>query len=158
MCSYFAPDDSGLLRILAENEWRGVGITQSLGWEHFEVHGQSHALPCVVRIIVLNLQRLSPISVSLHILLDCAVLEDIALSQSAHLLTPVVLFRRSLVSLPHSTQEAPIGATADGSAWQVTSQTPDFNFPVVTLQTGRVPVSSDLFWERETGGVIPDRR
>ncbi|ORX39380.1 regulatory subunit of cyclin-dependent kinase [Kockovaella imperatae] len=36
--SYFAPDDSGLLRILEENEWRGIGITQSLGWEHFEVH------------------------------------------------------------------------------------------------------------------------
>lgn len=39
--SYFAPDDSGLLRILDENEWRGIGITQSLGWEHFEVHGES---------------------------------------------------------------------------------------------------------------------
>ncbi|WWD21261.1 hypothetical protein CI109_105745 [Kwoniella shandongensis] len=36
--SYFSPDDSGLLRILEENEWRGIGITQSLGWEHFEVH------------------------------------------------------------------------------------------------------------------------
>jgi hypothetical protein len=40
-CSYFSPDDTGLLRILEENEWRGIGITQSLGWEHFEVHGQS---------------------------------------------------------------------------------------------------------------------
>ncbi|EIW67102.1 hypothetical protein TREMEDRAFT_34217 [Tremella mesenterica DSM 1558] len=36
--SYFTQDDSGLLRILEENEWRGIGITQSLGWEHFEVH------------------------------------------------------------------------------------------------------------------------
>ncbi|OCF78902.1 cyclin-dependent kinase regulatory subunit [Kwoniella mangroviensis CBS 8886] len=36
--SYFSSDDSGLLRILEENEWRGIGITQSLGWEHFEVH------------------------------------------------------------------------------------------------------------------------
>lgn len=35
---YFANDDSGLLRILSEQEWRGIGITQSLGWEHFEVH------------------------------------------------------------------------------------------------------------------------
>ncbi|WVQ90070.1 hypothetical protein IAS59_003847 [Cryptococcus gattii] len=35
---YFASDDSGLLRILEEDEWRGIGITQSLGWEHFEVH------------------------------------------------------------------------------------------------------------------------
>jgi hypothetical protein len=37
---YFSPDDTGLLRILEENEWRGIGITQSLGWEHFEVHGE----------------------------------------------------------------------------------------------------------------------
>lgn len=37
---YFASDDSGLLRILEEDEWRGIGITQSLGWEHFEVHGK----------------------------------------------------------------------------------------------------------------------
>ncbi|CAK9779962.1 regulatory subunit of cyclin-dependent kinase [Cutaneotrichosporon oleaginosum] len=36
--SYFSGDDSGLLRILEEHEWRGIGITQSLGWEHFEVH------------------------------------------------------------------------------------------------------------------------
>lgn len=38
---YFSQEDSGLLRILEENEWRGIGITQSLGWEHFEVHGES---------------------------------------------------------------------------------------------------------------------
>lgn len=37
--SYFSQDDAGLLRILDEQEWRGIGITQSLGWEHFEVHG-----------------------------------------------------------------------------------------------------------------------
>lgn len=37
---YFSQEDSGLLRILEENEWRGIGITQSLGWEHFEVHGE----------------------------------------------------------------------------------------------------------------------
>lgn len=41
--SYFVTDDSGLLRILDEQEWRGIGITQSLGWEHFEVHGESTA-------------------------------------------------------------------------------------------------------------------
>lgn len=39
--NYFEPDDSGVLRILSETEWRGIGITQSLGWEHYEVHGQS---------------------------------------------------------------------------------------------------------------------
>ena len=37
--SYFNPDDPGVLRLLSEAEWRGVGITQSLGWEHYEVHG-----------------------------------------------------------------------------------------------------------------------
>jgi cyclin-dependent kinase regulatory subunit CKS1 len=36
---YFNPDDSGVLRLLSEQEWRGIGITQSLGWEHYEVHG-----------------------------------------------------------------------------------------------------------------------
>ncbi|GAA94869.1 uncharacterized protein L969DRAFT_254292 [Mixia osmundae IAM 14324] len=34
----FSSEDSGVLRILTEQEWRGIGITQSLGWEHFEVH------------------------------------------------------------------------------------------------------------------------
>ena len=42
--SYFVPDDTGLLRILDEQEWRGIGITQSLGWEHFEVHGELYFL------------------------------------------------------------------------------------------------------------------
>jgi len=37
--SYFNPDDPGVLRLLSEAEWRGIGITQSLGWEHYEVHG-----------------------------------------------------------------------------------------------------------------------
>ncbi|PCH37703.1 CKS-domain-containing protein [Wolfiporia cocos MD-104 SS10] len=36
--SLFNPDKSGTLRLLTEDEWRGIGITQSLGWEHFEVH------------------------------------------------------------------------------------------------------------------------
>jgi len=26
------------LKLLWEDEWRGLGITQSLGWEHYEVH------------------------------------------------------------------------------------------------------------------------
>lgn len=38
---YFQPDGSGVLRLLSEAEWRGIGITQSLGWEHYEVHGES---------------------------------------------------------------------------------------------------------------------
>ena len=37
--SYFDPDEPGVLRILSDAEWRGIGITQSLGWEHYEVHG-----------------------------------------------------------------------------------------------------------------------
>lgn len=30
--------ETGTLRILTEDEWRGLGVTQSLGWEHFECH------------------------------------------------------------------------------------------------------------------------
>jgi len=42
---FFNPDDSGTLRLLSEAEWRGIGITQSLGWEHYEVHApEPHVL------------------------------------------------------------------------------------------------------------------
>ncbi|KAI0273476.1 regulatory subunit of cyclin-dependent kinase [Gloeopeniophorella convolvens] len=42
---YFSPDDPGVLRLLSEPEWRGIGITQSLGWEHYEVHApEPHVL------------------------------------------------------------------------------------------------------------------
>lgn len=34
---YFNPE-TGTLRILLEEEWRGLGITQSLGWAHYETH------------------------------------------------------------------------------------------------------------------------
>lgn len=30
--------ETGTLRILHDSEWRGLGITQSLGWEHYENH------------------------------------------------------------------------------------------------------------------------
>ncbi|KAF9520004.1 hypothetical protein BS47DRAFT_1336265 [Hydnum rufescens UP504] len=41
----FEPNDSGSLRILAEEEWRGIGIIQSIGWEHYEVHApEPHVL------------------------------------------------------------------------------------------------------------------
>lgn len=43
--SVFAPNQSGCLRILNEDEWRGIGITQSLGWEHYEVHGTFAPFP-----------------------------------------------------------------------------------------------------------------
>jgi cyclin-dependent kinase regulatory subunit CKS1 len=42
---FFQPDGSGVLRILEEDEWRGIGITQSLGWQHYEVHApEPHVL------------------------------------------------------------------------------------------------------------------
>ncbi|KAI9828927.1 MAG: Cyclin-dependent kinases regulatory subunit (Cell division control protein cks1) [Phylliscum demangeonii] len=34
---YFDPS-KGTLKLLWEEEWRGIGIMQSLGWEHYEVH------------------------------------------------------------------------------------------------------------------------
>ncbi|GBE81708.1 Cyclin-dependent kinases regulatory subunit [Sparassis crispa] len=41
----FNPDKSGTLRLLTEQEWRGIGITQSIGWEHYEVHApEPHVL------------------------------------------------------------------------------------------------------------------
>jgi cyclin-dependent kinase regulatory subunit CKS1 len=29
---------TGILRLLSEDEWRGIGIKQSMGWVHYEVH------------------------------------------------------------------------------------------------------------------------
>lgn len=43
---FFNPDNTGTLRLLEEPEWRGIGITQSLGWEHYEVHGELKR-PCL---------------------------------------------------------------------------------------------------------------
>ncbi|KZV96202.1 CKS-domain-containing protein [Exidia glandulosa HHB12029] len=41
----FSAEDPGVLRLLSENEWRGIGITQSLGWEHYEIHApEPHVL------------------------------------------------------------------------------------------------------------------
>ncbi|KAF7846172.1 hypothetical protein BT93_L5005 [Corymbia citriodora subsp. variegata] len=34
---YFDPA-TGTLKLLWESEWRDLGIVQSLGWEHYEVH------------------------------------------------------------------------------------------------------------------------
>ncbi|TBU42063.1 CKS-domain-containing protein [Dichomitus squalens] len=43
--NFFSSDNSGTLRLLSEEEWRGIGITQSLGWEHYEVHApEPHVL------------------------------------------------------------------------------------------------------------------
>lgn len=43
--NFFNPDNAGTLRLLEEKEWRGIGITQSLGWEHYEVHGEPSLFP-----------------------------------------------------------------------------------------------------------------
>nr|GAT48087.1 cyclin-dependent kinase regulatory subunit [Mycena chlorophos] len=41
----FFNEELGTLRLLSEPEWRGIGITQSLGWEHCEVHApEPHVL------------------------------------------------------------------------------------------------------------------
>ncbi|KIJ69180.1 hypothetical protein HYDPIDRAFT_80318, partial [Hydnomerulius pinastri MD-312] len=38
-------EKEGTLRLLSETEWRGIGITQSLGWQHYEVHApEPHVL------------------------------------------------------------------------------------------------------------------
>jgi len=38
-------DPTGTLRLLSEKEWRAIGITQSIGWEHYEVHApEPHVL------------------------------------------------------------------------------------------------------------------
>ena len=39
--SFFSPQQPGVLRLLSEDEWRCLGIMQSLGWEHYEIHGES---------------------------------------------------------------------------------------------------------------------
>ncbi|KAI6150595.1 cyclin-dependent kinase regulatory subunit, partial [Pisolithus tinctorius] len=41
----FFDEKEGTLRLLTEAEWRGIGITQSLGWQHYEVHApEPHVL------------------------------------------------------------------------------------------------------------------
>jgi len=43
--SYFSDDETGTLRLLADHEWRGIGIQQSLGWVHYEIHApEPHVL------------------------------------------------------------------------------------------------------------------
>ncbi|KAJ3728379.1 cyclin-dependent kinase regulatory subunit [Lentinula raphanica] len=34
----FWDQSTGAMRLLADEEWRSLGIKQSLGWEHYEVH------------------------------------------------------------------------------------------------------------------------
>lgn len=34
------------LRLLQDHEWRGIGVTQSVGWVHYEIHAPE---PHIVR-------------------------------------------------------------------------------------------------------------
>jgi hypothetical protein len=36
---FWNKDGSGTLKLLTEDECRIIGISQSLGWEHYEIHG-----------------------------------------------------------------------------------------------------------------------
>jgi len=43
--TYLSSDGSGVLRLLSDEEWRSIGIQQSPGWEHYEVHApEPHVL------------------------------------------------------------------------------------------------------------------
>lgn len=46
---YFGESTPGVLRLLLEEEWRNIGITQSPGWHHYEIHGQSNYVHEIVR-------------------------------------------------------------------------------------------------------------
>lgn len=50
------PQRPEVLRLLKDEEWRGIGISQSQGWEHYEVHGEPN-LPLVA--IFVATQRVS---------------------------------------------------------------------------------------------------
>ncbi|KAG6335485.1 hypothetical protein ID866_3613 [Astraeus odoratus] len=55
----FFNTEEGTLRLLSEQEWRGIGITQSLGWEHYEVHGTVHSsIFCTMTLNFHQLQNL----------------------------------------------------------------------------------------------------
>lgn len=45
------PKHPEVLRLLTEEEWRGIGISQSLGWEHYAVHGEPHAALSLMSIL-----------------------------------------------------------------------------------------------------------
>jgi hypothetical protein len=32
------PSKAGEPRLLSENEWRSIGVQQSRGWQHYEIH------------------------------------------------------------------------------------------------------------------------
>jgi cyclin-dependent kinase regulatory subunit CKS1 len=67
--SYFNPDDPGVLRLLSEAEWRGIGITQSLGWEHYEVHGTLSLLTPPLDIFLTDSATTPSVAPEPHVLL-----------------------------------------------------------------------------------------
>lgn len=55
---YFDPEEPGVLRILKDAEWRKIGITQSLGWEHYEVHGMYRDIVSKAELVlILSLEK-----------------------------------------------------------------------------------------------------
>lgn len=59
-----------MLRILKDAEWRKIGITQSLGWEHYEVHGKfPKGIECMTFSIEKSLIRYGLSAPEPHILL-----------------------------------------------------------------------------------------
>lgn len=39
---FFIPEGH-VLRLLTDSEWRGIGITQSVGWKHYEVRSEARS-------------------------------------------------------------------------------------------------------------------
>jgi len=79
----------GTLKLLWEEEWRGLGITQSLGWEHYEVHEpEPHILlfkrpinyqPPVTQwphLLISSIWHLSGVPIAFRILLTMFVLDS----------------------------------------------------------------------------------
>lgn len=64
---FLNPEDRhGPLRLLAEEEWRSIGIQQSLGWEHYEVHGELN----IIRVIAHSVNdQFPPLAPEPHVLL-----------------------------------------------------------------------------------------
>lgn len=36
-------------KLMTEDEWRGIGVQQSLGWEHYMIHGPEKHVLCFRR-------------------------------------------------------------------------------------------------------------
>jgi len=65
--SFFSPQQPGVLRLLSEDEWRCIGVMQSLGWEHYEIHGES---PRARQPTNTNCHRIQPLNLTYSCLGD----------------------------------------------------------------------------------------